>query len=1292
MNSAPTHRDESAIPADLAAAIALGGEMGRRLGEFDWAAHPLGPLHSWPSELRSIVAVTLTSRFPIVLWIGQPDLFLVYNDPYSWIMGDKHPAALGAPAREVWWEIWDQIGPMLRSVLETGRSTWSRDLMLPLVTTGQPEERYFTFSYSPLFAADGSIPGVFCAVNETTDRVLSDRRLHLLNDVASAVMAAHTVDEAVREAVSICAQQPADLPFVAVYTRDEQAAEFTLRGATPAVRAHLPRSLAAFTAQDPTRWSRADTVVLEDLRARIPGLATIFEQHEVRQAVVLALGEGSAAGAAVIGINPMRPLDSQYLAFCHLLADQLASAFAAAVSYEQQRQRADALAEIDRAKTAFLTNVSHEFRTPLTLLLGPLDDALAEATDDALADRLATARRNAGRLLRLVDSLLDFSRIEAGRATADPVHADVGALTAHIAGSFTELCRRAGLELIIDCAPVLAEIDTAMWETIVLNLLSNAVKFTFEGSIRVEVRAEPHGSRITVRDTGIGISRKDLDRLFERFYRADNAHGRSVEGSGIGLSLVRGLVELQHGTIEIDSELDRGTAVTIRLPAAAADAPVEFSLAPVDPDNPYVAEAGQWLIETGEDAPPDGGKRELILIADDNADMRRHLARVLSTRWRTMLVADGEAALRAVREHRPDMVVTDVMMPGLDGFEFVAAVRADPALAPTPVLMLSARAGSESASEGFAHGADDYLPKPFGSQELIDRVAARLGAAARERARRRRRDADVLRTTALARLDAALQGTETVAEILTTLRDSHIDAAPAAAVGIAVLDADTDRVRIEYAGDFPTELRDRYHVLDLDAPMPVVAVVRGGHSMVVRDIATLDGRYQHFAQDVAGHIRSLVVHPLRDDASRIFGALLLGWPRPQAFDDTELEVLARTAEMTESALARVRVLQREHRIAVDFQEHLLDLDHRSTGAVVSGVYQPAGEAMRVGGDWYLAAPLEDPARLGISVGDVVGHGLPAAIVMSRLRAALAATALTAADSATVLDTLDRYATGIAGARCATVVYAVIDSDCGTMDYTCAGHPYPLLVTPDGHARYLTGGRRPPIAAWRATGAEATGHERLAPGSLVLLYTDGLIERPGETLDDGFARLRAAVAACARLPVGAVCDELVERMAPPGGYTDDVALLVVRPAHAGPDSLATVVAAVPSEVPPLRDRLRRWIDEIDVDPQRRHDILLAVGEAVTNAIEHGAGSDPRGTVSLEAFRHADHLTATVSDTGRWSRDSSASHREAVRGRGLTLINGLADRVETVRTNRGTRITLRFDLPTATAPTPANGAHP
>ncbi|OBH84843.1 SpoIIE family protein phosphatase [Mycobacterium scrofulaceum] len=1278
-----------ALPADLAAAAALGGEMGRRFAEFDWDAHPLGSPREWSAEVRAAVAVALTSRFPIVLWLGPGNLFLMYNDGYAQILGDKHPAALGRPAEQVWWEIWEQISPMLTSVMETGVATWSDDLMLPLITGGQSQERYFTFTYSPIIGDGGAVTAVFCAVIETTDRVLSERRLHLLNAVATAVMDTHAIDDAVSSTIAICAAQPLDLPFIAVYVADDEAArDSTLRGATPSILPLLPRSLSELSGWGTTPRARTARVIdrLEDV---IPGITERFGENCPQRALVLPLGETSNAGAVVIGANPRRPLDSMYRGFCQLLADQLSAAFASAVSYEQQRQRADALAELDRAKTAFLTNVSHEFRTPLTLLLGPLDDALAEAApESALADRLSTAARNARRLQRLVDSLLDFSRIEAGRANARLACTDVGALTAHIASSFTELCRRAGLELVVDCSPVLADVDPGMWETIILNLLSNAVKYTLQGSISVEVRAEPGYCVVAMRDTGVGIAAEDLDRLFDRFYRADNLRGRSVEGSGIGLSLVRGLVELHNGTVEIDSELDRGTTVTVRLPQSIGTAPDQSTAGLLDETNPYVAEARQWLTPVsgrGGPAPAPERSRQLVLIADDNADMRHHLDRVLSAHWETVLAADGESALAATRQLRPDAVVTDVMMPGIDGFALVAAIRADPDLAATPVLMLSARAGAEAVDEGYAGGADDYLPKPFRSQELVDRVKSRLAAVARERDRQRRAAA-----SDLVLLDSALQATDSVAGVLDALLQSSFGSADAATVTIGVFDGER-HIRFEYAGHLPGELRDRYHVTTLDSPVIGADVVRTGESMVVTDTLDLPARYQHAVQDTADSVRACVAHPLRDHSGRVVGVLLLLWPTPREFDAAELDAFSRMADLTSAALDRVRVMAREHRIAVDFQEQLLDLDRGSTAAVVAAVYQPAGEAMRVGGDWYSVTPLDRTHRLGISVGDVVGHGLAAAIVMSRLRAAVAASALTAGEPGAVLGALDRYGASVAGARCATVAYALVetepDTGCATISYSCAGHPYPLLVFPDRRAVFVTAGRRLPVAIKEHDAenypSDATATANVPPGTLILLYTDGLIERAGETLDDGLARLQSAAAECVDLPVESVCAELLSRMAPPAGYRDDVVLLALRASHETPRSFATVVTAAPGQIPVARERLRKWLAGIAVNPKREMDILLAAGEAVTNAIEHGSDGEARRTVSVEAFLRERTVAVTVSDTGRWVGDSSASLRSRRRGRGLTLIGGLADHVDTLRTAGGTRVTLRFE---GVVPTP------
>ena len=1273
------------MPPDLTEAVGLGGQMGRRFAEFDWEAHPLGPPSDWPVELRSMVAVALTSRFPIVLWLGRQDLYLVYNDAYIPVLGDKHPAALGRPGRQVWWDIWEPIGPMLSGVINSGEATWSDDLMLALVTEGWAQERYFTFSYSPIILASGQVYGVFCAVTETTERVLGERRLHVLNAVAGAVMETRTVGEAVDAMIGACGSDHPDLPFIAVYLAggDERP---SLRAAGPRVEGLVPQDISALEATNGDDETRGSHRIVE-LSQAAPALAAAYREHAPTRALLMPIGEAGpdqTSGRLMVGLNPRRRVDGQYRGFLRLLADQMSAALAAADSYRQQQRRADTLAELDRAKTAFLTNVSHEFRTPLTLLLGPLEDAIAAAgADVAQWERLTMARRNGQRLLRLVNSLLEFSRIEAGRAVLAPRPVDLGAVTAQVASSFAGLCERAGIALVLECESVTAGVDLEMWETIVLNLLSNAVKFTYHGSITV--RVEPiasGGGRLSVVDTGTGIAAEDLGRLFERFYRASNAHGRSVEGSGIGLSLVRSLVELHDGTVGVESEPEGGTTVTVELPESR-DPATTMAEPAGNPDNPYVAEAEQWLEKPMAAKASRDADRKLVLIADDNADMREHLNRILSQRWNTVVVRDGRAALDAVRRHRPDLVVTDVMMPLLDGFGFVQALRQDPNLAATPVLMLSARAGAEAAGDGFAAGADDYLAKPFTSTELLQRAEARLSVDARQKARLIQQQAKARHETAAADLATAITAAESIDAILDALLSGPATATGAA---IGVPDPDGSHLVMHYAGDVKPELRARYHRIALDAPVPTAIVAATGEPMVISDTSELDPRFEQFVHDAALEIRSSVTHPLRDSGGTVIGAVALLWPEPQAFDEATLALFTQAATVTGHVLARITAAAWEHRIATGFQDHLLDLDRGSTAAVIAAVYQPAAETMRVGGDWYLATPL-GPGSIAVCVGDVVGHGLPAATVMGKLRAAVAATALSAPEPAHVLSTVQRYAATVSGARCASLAYATIDTANGTIDYVCAGHPYPVVVTPDGRARLLDKGRMPSLAAFSSVRDRTPGHDDLPPGSLLILYTDGLVERRGQSLDEGFARLVAAAADCATLPVDTVCSTLLRRLAPSGGYTDDVVILALRPAAVTDTGFVTSLAAAATELAPLRHRLSRWLDQMSLDTNTFHDILIATGEAVVNAIEHGSGLDSAKTISLEAFATPSGITVSVTDTGQWRGDTAASRRSRQRGRGLTLMHGMADQVDTIRSPQGTTVTLHFRRAPAKVPATA-----
>ena len=435
---------------------------------------------------------------------------------------------------------------------------------------------------------------------------------------------------------------------------------------------------------------------------------------------------------------------------------------------EQERQRAESLAELDRAKTLFFGNVSHEFRTPLTLSLAPLQDALSDRVhplDPVNRERLELVHRNNLRLLKLVNTLLDFSRIEAGRMEAVYEPTDLAAYTAELASVFRSAIERAGLQLIVDCPPLPEPVfvDREMWEKIVLNLLSNAFKFTFEGEIRVSLHStDSNQAVLQIQDTGTGIAPEHLPHLFERFYQVRGTQARTHEGSGIGLALVHELVRLHGGSLEVSSSLGEGTCFTIALTFGIEHLPSDRLQDEGDLNQPtrtltstatgaaaYVAEAERWFPEQGVRGWGDGEMgRDLeietpptplpphspisspssarVLLIDDNADMREYLTHILSGYVQIEAVADGATALAIAQERVPDLILSDVMMPGLDGFELLEALRADPRTKEIPIILLSARAGEDAIVEGLQAGADDYLIKPFSAQELVSRVTTHL--------------------------------------------------------------------------------------------------------------------------------------------------------------------------------------------------------------------------------------------------------------------------------------------------------------------------------------------------------------------------------------------------------------------------------------------------------------------------------------------------------------------------------------------------------------------------------------
>lgn len=776
--------------------LAGGGEMGALMRSMDWSQTPLGPLEGWPQSLRSAISILLASRAQIVLFWG-PQLAALYNDAYAPTFGSKHPWALGKPARECWAEIWeDTLRELFEGVLRSGESFNADEHPFFLERHGYLEETYYDVSYDPVRAEDGGVGGIFCIVSDATGRVLERRRWHTLRDLSlRSLSEARSDKEACRVAAETIGGNNWDVPFALIYLIDADrttarlAAAAGIEQGTPNSPVEVPLGVAAdrgvWPLDEVASQGRPKLIDATD----IDGLPCGAWDEPPRSALVLPLaapGQGSPAGLLVAAVSPRRLLDDVYRYFFDTMAGHISTAVAHARAYAAERHRAEALAEIDRAKTLFFSNVSHEFRTPLTLMLGPAEDALADAAEplgEGQRRRIEVVHRSAIRLLKLVNTLLDFSRIEAGRVEAVYEPTDLAAYTAELASMFRSAVERAGLRFAVDCAPLREEVfvDRDMWEKVVFNLLSNALKFTFEGAVEVRLRDAGASAELEVRDTGVGIPEAEIPRLFERFHRVEGVRGRTHEGTGIGLALARELVRLHGGEVRVESAPGRGTAFTVSVPFGRAHLPADrvrgaSALAPTRIGaNAYVEEALRWLPDTcpsadGVDlvehrdaldarflAPnvvSDASGKARVLVVDDNADVRDYIRGLLEPSYEVDGAADGESALEVARSRPPDLVLSDVMMPGLDGFGLLRALRTDSRLRTLPVVLLSARAGEDARLEGLDAGADDYLVKPFGARELLARVRVHVEMArAREEAARRERqlreEADAARAEAV---------------------------------------------------------------------------------------------------------------------------------------------------------------------------------------------------------------------------------------------------------------------------------------------------------------------------------------------------------------------------------------------------------------------------------------------------------------------------------------------------------------------------------------------------------------
>ena len=1006
----------------------------------------------------------------------------------------------------------------------------------------------------------------------------------------------------------------------------------------------------------------------------------------------------------------------------------------------------------------------------------------AEPLPATQSARIEVVRRNARRLRRLVNDMLDFARVEGGRLHAETEATDLAALTKDIAHSFAPAIERAGLSFVVDCPPLdrPVHVDRDMWEKVVLNLLSNALKFTLAGEIRVGLRGNADAAVLTVADTGVGIPPDELPRLFERFYRGPRHQARSHEGTGIGLALVHQFVQLHGGTTEATSTEGRGTSFTVTIPVGTHGT----ATGPVQRDSSrqaYLDEALQWVTSAETDQPRSvarigrtGGAR--VLVVDDNPDMRRHVAHVLEPYWEVSVATNGVAALESVRRARPDLVLTDVMMPELDGFGLLRALRGDQQTATIPVVFLSARAGEDAAVEGLDAGADDYLVKPFSSLELLARVRSNLELAGM------RNQESAWRTAVVEALDEAvlvLDAAGSVVEVNAAFERMLgfprsglpykppfpwfplADETPRANAEVqAVFRRILDEGRFE--GMVEVRHRDgrpvhvscvvdsveiagerRYVAAFHDVTAELLATEResalaqvgirlaesGDVEEVVR--AALSELRRIFQASGAGVERSRAEDGAADPESRQVlgtspagraddrpsdalvtaiaatwrnrqvtaapvpvpdpvpggspggravvgmaapldpatdaGVVWLHFPRPRPVTPDERSLFAVLSGSIGQALRRAQLFDDNRRVATAMQRSILG--PTDTPDTVAVRYLPAVQPLEVGGDWYDVVELPGQ-RLGIVVGDCVGRGLPAATVMGQLRSACRALLLQAQDPAAVVSSLDAFADRIPGGGCTTVFCGIIDHGAGQLQWCSAGHVPGVLVRSDGSVEVLWQPGSVPLAVVPDVArTESAAH--LDPESALVLCTDGLVERRNESLDVGLERLRRAVVDGRALEPDALADHLMSSLIPDGGQEDDVAMVVYRHPALTPPVFAASLPADSNELAGLRRRLDPWLRAHGAPPQLVTDILIATGEAVSNAMEHAYGFDQGRQVEVLARVAGTTIEMRVTDRGMWRPAREPSDE---RGRGLQIMRGLMDDVSVESEQHGTTVVL------------------
>jgi PAS domain S-box-containing protein len=714
-------------------------EMAERMRNFDWDNSTLGPVSNWSETLKVSIRIVLMSPNPTIIWWGE-ELVMLYNDAYITVAGVKHPAALGKPGAIVWPEIWDEVGPLMDGALKRGNSWFEEKRLFYIQRKNYLEETFYTYSFSPIIEENSSISAVFCSLNEDTFQILSERRLKTISQI-SGIPADILAYDARKKVLDIFSDNPNDIPFAMIYVIDDgnlQLYNYTVSSFNESLDEigdlKSGKILSEYLTDDNTIKIAP---IPDDLKSR---LKIPLHGQLPAQIIIVPIrdvGQNLVRGYVVMGISSVLNLNEDYLEFFNLLSSQLNSVVTNMRALEFERNQSQRLKELDKAKTTFFNNISHEFRTPLTLILGPLEHLLSTSDhlNESEKEDLQIMHRSGVRLLQMVNNLLNFSQIEAGRYNTTFVPVDLPRLTFELASTFKTVMRQADLNYEVEVDQISEDIfiDIELWELIVLNLLSNAYKFTTAGSIKLRLIENACYVELHIIDTGTGIPKEEIPKLFERFYRVEQIVGRSSIGTGIGLALVAELVKLHGGTIDVISEENKGSEFIVTIPKGKEHLPSDkVRITSTDNDNLPVSkyrqflEVESWLTRHDEESLSSLSDLPVVLLVDDNPDILRYIRRLLINEYNVFTASNGLEALEILENNIPSLILSDVMMPLMDGVELLDRVKREPRFTYVPFIFLSARAGEEDKFSGLDLGADDYLVKPFTARELKSRIKSNI--------------------------------------------------------------------------------------------------------------------------------------------------------------------------------------------------------------------------------------------------------------------------------------------------------------------------------------------------------------------------------------------------------------------------------------------------------------------------------------------------------------------------------------------------------------------------------------